>query len=1228
MTSSLKTHYGPRPTNTLSKVVVPSRHLFNGPFNSLPQSTGRQLKTITSAGDNLLWNSTEVDPDVFSINERRAKRRKLDPERNSQNTPHVLDKSDDEDQLGVDDIVKVRHIPTMPEIVIPIETKPLVHRESSQHAAHDSLWNIGVSEFRCVEKLTDSSLPNDKKRRDREKRRAHGKSGTPRSSFASSQSDSIELLDNESFRKPALKTRMQGTTNMRAPRDPQAVERRELGRSTGSCSPHFPISITARSIGDSKLVTSTTEDGAPRAGTRLRDQYRDTDGKTRSDVDPSSPDVLVTVGSNSRALSPIKTAHPQTTAEDPRQHSPSPSLIEEEPVEVQPTRSNIKPSSFTGIVKNETRTSSRTHQRDNLQEKPLRRSLPLYAYYFQGRIYKDDGLRLVYGESDGSFDIHHNGSNLAKVNPELRIQPKKLQKIFWAQGGKKMRFESSKSGKVDNILDVEMCHEKDIQILTEVLQESNAKFVKGEERSALDKKFEHRLEEHRKAIASARLSPSKHPDDILLTQQRLNRADKKRASEDHQDKKPKRPRIIDALGVDKQVNNTFQPRHGQPSKSNHFPKNHETVARDQSKIPYEDDLTTLDEMLKNSRLRSHNGGGSAPRNRDENLPYVFDDKVERYSKIHDMGRPWQKPLVYPKEGKKRTTVEWDDLERLDEGEFLNDNLIAFYLRYLECQAEKKDPTVSRKVHMFNTFFYERLTSTKPGHKGINYDAVRKWTRGVDLFTYDFVVVPVHESIHWYVAIICNLPALSRKLGGMDDDLGCDLASTSVHESEQHAKDSVLFSSSPQRDIDEIHEHETTTSFAEMSLEPKGGPTDKEDGGLQNLHASDTDQESLDNPDKLQGKGGGNDKTVEIEMSSKSKKGRRKSVPPVRKYDPYKPTILTFDSFGTPHSATVRILKQYLHEEAKDKRGQMEFDEKELQGVTAKDIPQQSNFYDCGLYLLGYIEKFLEDPRDFIDKVMRREWNIQSDWSRLDPSRMRSRIRTLLVRLHRDQRREGVNARRLKANPKSPNGPMPSRLTEGAPGPSKSNSIEGASDLLPKTAQEEKEQEKEQEKERELPSNKPTVEVPRETDEPNPQQALDAASDSPITATADKESVAEAPPQQPVPKEQPPQSFIVLDSQSQQANTTVPVKDSKTSQAPVMSPVLPSTIQDSQPQVAETPFEEVRESSPRASKKPRRIDSFSSPPVAPKTRSLKKSSARATKTTVTGTDPKVVIHIDD
>jgi Ulp1 family protease len=53
---------------------------------------------------------------------------------------------------------------------------------------------------------------------------------------------------------------------------------------------------------------------------------------------------------------------------------------------------------------------------------------------------------------------------------------------------------------------------------------------------------------------------------------------------------------------------------------------------------------------------------------------------EKFSETHGLGPTWDSPLVYPQTGKKRTTVEYSDLYRLDDGEFLNDNIIEFYIR--------------------------------------------------------------------------------------------------------------------------------------------------------------------------------------------------------------------------------------------------------------------------------------------------------------------------------------------------------------------------------------------------------------------------------------------------------------------------------------------------------------------------------------------------------------------
>lgn len=136
---------------------------------------------------------------------------------------------------------------------------------------------------------------------------------------------------------------------------------------------------------------------------------------------------------------------------------------------------------------------------------------------------------------------------------------------------------------------------------------------------------------------------------------------------------------------------------------------------------------------------------------------------ERWTEAHGLPK-WDSPLVYPAEGPKRTTVEALDIERLDDGEFLNDNLISFCLR----QLEESHPELKGQVHMFNTFFYTAL-STKQGRKAFNYDAVKRWTKNIDIFTYPFVVIPVNANLHWFVTVICNLDKLPRRLAGDEVD---------------------------------------------------------------------------------------------------------------------------------------------------------------------------------------------------------------------------------------------------------------------------------------------------------------------------------------------------------------------------------------------------------------------------------------------------------------------------
>jgi Ulp1 family protease len=92
-------------------------------------------------------------------------------------------------------------------------------------------------------------------------------------------------------------------------------------------------------------------------------------------------------------------------------------------------------------------------------------------------------------------------------------------------------------------------------------------------------------------------------------------------------------------------------------------------------------------------------------------------------------------------------------------------------RYLQYGKYQDKEAVLAKTHIFTTYFYKRLT-TRPSSKNKankhhpveddpslspaekRYDRVRKWTKKVNLFDKDFIVVPINEHAHWFVCIIC------------------------------------------------------------------------------------------------------------------------------------------------------------------------------------------------------------------------------------------------------------------------------------------------------------------------------------------------------------------------------------------------------------------------------------------------------------------------------------------
>ncbi|KAG9048152.1 hypothetical protein FS837_000662 [Tulasnella sp. UAMH 9824] len=90
-----------------------------------------------------------------------------------------------------------------------------------------------------------------------------------------------------------------------------------------------------------------------------------------------------------------------------------------------------------------------------------------------------------------------------------------------------------------------------------------------------------------------------------------------------------------------------------------------------------------------------------------------------------------------------------DFGRLEPDEFLNDTLIEFGLKLWQNDLKEKNPQLADDIWVFNSFFYKKLSNRKVE----GYPSVKKWTAKVDIFRKKFIIVPINENLHWYLAII-------------------------------------------------------------------------------------------------------------------------------------------------------------------------------------------------------------------------------------------------------------------------------------------------------------------------------------------------------------------------------------------------------------------------------------------------------------------------------------------
>ncbi|XP_008184775.1 uncharacterized protein LOC100163781 isoform X3 [Acyrthosiphon pisum] len=267
------------------------------------------------------------------------------------------------------------------------------------------------------------------------------------------------------------------------------------------------------------------------------------------------------------------------------------------------------------------------------------------------------------------------------------------------------------------------------------------------------------------------------------------------------------------------------------------------------------------------------------------------------------------------------TIKVLDYKMLSSSEFLNDILFEFYMDYVYTyelsEADRK------RTSIFSTYFYTALSkpinladyNSSLSLSKIRHQRVKKWTKNVKIFEKDFIFIPINESAHWYMAVICY-PHLSGKISMKDG--------------------------TPVNTPDDL-----TGRYELPPIEAKNPERTEADPNVEDLWLFDVNstQNYLDKR--------GVDYETDVANYLKNKHT------PVKQ-----PCILILDSIsgGVNRARVTATLRDWMEQEyiSKYNDDTKDFSPKTIKASLIK-VPQQPNFVDCGLFALHYFKLFFKKP---------------------------------------------------------------------------------------------------------------------------------------------------------------------------------------------------------------------------------------------------------------------------
>ncbi|KDO34036.1 hypothetical protein SPRG_01310 [Saprolegnia parasitica CBS 223.65] len=193
-------------------------------------------------------------------------------------------------------------------------------------------------------------------------------------------------------------------------------------------------------------------------------------------------------------------------------------------------------------------------------------------------------------------------------------------------------------------------------------------------------------------------------------------------------------------------------RHGK-RKSLFDPAPTERATRPAPALDFLDNKDALSSFGTNATIEIHEPGSPAGRgvgSRTRSELKKRDDGKTQAAKDRVVVR-------YPLQShsKSRIVLTEGDIDRLQPGEFLNDNLIDFFFK---CVLPRPDGQggESDDAFLLNAL-YSEVAKVEDG----SFAKVNRWTRATPLFEKRFLFVPINDNCHWSLAVICHPSGLIK-----------------------------------------------------------------------------------------------------------------------------------------------------------------------------------------------------------------------------------------------------------------------------------------------------------------------------------------------------------------------------------------------------------------------------------------------------------------------------------